>query len=78
MKVKSLSDGRIRKNRTIRPDNHCTACGDQLPLRRRDWGLVWETNCHGICVVCLEAIRVSVGFRYFDDATGDPSATSQT
>jgi predicted nucleic acid-binding Zn ribbon protein len=76
MKVTSLSDGRIRKNRTIRPENHCTACGEPLPTRRRDWGLVWETNCHGICVVCLEAIRVDIGFRYFDDVANEPPSST--
>ena len=71
MKQVSMSDGRIRKNRTIRPAHHCTACGNKLPGRRREWGLVWETNAHGICVPCLNEIRVDIGFKYFDEAVCD-------
>jgi hypothetical protein len=73
MRYLSLSDGRVRKNRTIRPDNHCTACGEKLPAKRREWGLVWETNSHGICVACLNEIRIVIGFKYFDDTAGESS-----
>ena len=59
-----IYDGRRRSERTLRKPFHCTACGGKLPRVRRQWGLVWDSNLHGICVECLHTIRSQIGYKY--------------
>ena len=60
-KEMSACDGRRNSNRIQRVHNQCTVCGNRLPLSKKDWGLVWESNSTGVCVHCLSEIRSSIG-----------------
>jgi hypothetical protein len=71
MKPLSFCDARRKQFRSPRSDFHCTSCGEQLPQKKRDWGLVWENNIQGICAECLKNIRAQIGFK-FGEFTDDP------
>jgi hypothetical protein len=66
----SASDGRCLKNRTSRNPWHCTVCGNRLPDKHKDWGLVWTNEEFGACVACVHSLRITFGFRYAIDLEG--------
>ena len=63
----SQADGR-RKNRLHRGRLCCTVCDDSLPTEKSDWGLVWDSGIHGVCIQCLRNIREKIGFAQREDS----------
>lgn len=59
--AKSLADARRKNCRVPRYEGRCTVCSKKLPDNIKEWGLVWETNKHGICLTCLLSTRKAVG-----------------
>ena len=56
-------DGRKQRIRKARTDYHCTGCGCKLPDSTEEWGLIWDSQIHGFCKVCLSTIRERVGVK---------------
>ena len=70
---KTFCDGRRKSERASRKANHCTACSSKLPKSKRQWGLVWDTNIHGICLACLTRLRANISHKYLSDDMLDDS-----
>ena len=59
---RSSSDRRCRQNKRVRFPNTCTVCAEELPTKKRRWGLVWHDGKSGMCKPCLARIRKNIGY----------------